>query len=278
MPIPKIPVGNFFEALINFLIDNFSLITRTISRTMKATIADIVDFLAWFNPFILIVILTIIIWRFVDRKGALVTLFGLLFLWNQQLWIPTLETFVLVLIATLMAVVIGLPLGVWTGLSDLCFRIMAPILDFMQTMPAFVYLIPAIAFFGLGSVSAIFSTLVFSIPPIIRLTGLGIREIPKDLIEAADSFGSTKMQKLLKVQLPLAKPTIMAGIQQAIMLSLSMVVIAAMIGAGGLGAEVWKAIQRLNMALGFEAGIGVVVCALILDSWTHHLINKKAVQ
>ncbi len=276
MPIPKIPVGNFFETFINFLIDHFSLVTRTISRIMKATIADIVDFLAWFNPFILIAILTIIIWRFAGKKSALVTLFGLLFLWNQQLWIPTLETFVLVLIATLMAVVIGLPLGVWTGLSNSCFRIMAPILDFMQTMPAFVYLIPAIAFFGLGSVSAIFSTLIFALPPIIRLTGLGLREIPKDLIEAADSFGSTKMQKLLKVQLPLARPTIMAGIQQAIMLSLSMVVIAAMIGAGGLGAEVWKAIQRLNMALGFEAGIGVVVCALILDSWTHSLITKKA--
>lgn len=275
MTMPKIPVGDFFEAVIDFLITRFSIVTRTISRTMKAAISDIVDFFSWFNPLFLIVVVSLLVWRIVGKKGALITFFGLLYLWNQQLWLPTLETFVLVLIATLLAVIIGLPLGIWTDLSDLCFRIMAPILDFMQTMPAFVYLIPAIAFFGLGSVSAIFSTLIFAIPPVIRLTGLGLREIPKELMEAADSFGTTKMQKLLKVQLPLAKPTIMAGIQQAIMLSLSMVVIAAMIGAGGLGAEVWRAIQRLDMALGFEAGIGVVVCALILDSWTHQLIYKK---
>ncbi|MFP4454128.1 MAG: ABC transporter permease, partial [Desulfobacterales bacterium] len=145
------------------------------------------------------------------------------------------------------------------------YKIVTPILDVMQTMPAFVYLIPAIPFFGLGAVGAIFSTVVFSIPPCIRLTCLGIRQVPKEMVEAADAFGSSTSQKLFKVQLPIAKTTMMAGINQTIMLALSMVVIAAMIGAGGLGGEVWRAIQRLQMGRGFEAGIGIVIVAIILD-------------
>jgi len=141
----------------------------------------------------------------------------------------------------------------------------------MQTMPAFVYLIPAIPFFGLGPVSAIFSTVIFAMPPSIRLTCLGIRQVPAPLIEAADAFGATRSQRLFKVELPLAMPTIMAGINQTIMLSLSMVVIAAMIGAKGLGGEVWKAIQRLEPGLGFEAGLGVVIVAVILDRITQKI-------
>jgi glycine betaine/proline transport system permease protein len=144
-------------------------------------------------------------------------------------------------------------------------------------MPAFVYLIPAIPFFGLGPVSAIFSTVIFAMPPAIRLTCLGIQQVPKELIEAVDSFGANRLQKLLKLQIPLAKTTIMAGINQTIMLSLSMVVIAAMIGARGLGAEVWKAIQRFEPGKGFEAGIGVVILAMALDRVTQKLgAGKKA--
>ena len=142
-------------------------------------------------------------------------------------------------------------------------------------MPAFVYLIPAIPFFGLGEVSAIFSTLVFAMPPAIRLTCLGIKQVPAELIEAADAFGSTKLQKLFKLQLPLAVPTIMAGINQTIMLALSMVVIAAMIGAGGLGGEVWKAIQRLEAGRGFQAGIAIVILAMILDRLSQKIGQKK---
>jgi glycine betaine/proline transport system permease protein len=149
-----------------------------------------------------------------------------------------------------------------------------PILDFMQTMPAFVYLIPAIPFFGLGVVSAIFATVVFAMPPAIRFTCLGIQQVPEQLIEAADAFGSTPRQKLFKVQLPLAVPTIMAGINQTIMLSLSMVVISAMIGAGGLGGEVWKAIQRLQAGAGFEAGIAVVILAMLLDRITQNIAKR----
>jgi len=168
-------------------------------------------------------------------------------------------------VATAIAVMIGVPLGIFAALNQTFFRVVTPILDFMQTMPAFVYLIPAIPFFGLGKVAAIFSTVIFAMPPSIRLTSLGIRQVPGELVEAADAFGSTKSQKLFKLQLPLATPTILAGVNQTIMLALSMVVIAAMIGAKGLGGEVWKAIQRLEPGRGFEAGIGIVIVAIILD-------------
>jgi glycine betaine/proline transport system permease protein len=150
-----------------------------------------------------------------------------------------------------------------------------PVLDFMQTMPAFVYLIPAIPFFGLGPVAAIFSTVIFSMPPAIRLTCLGIKQVPRELIEAADVFGCTKMQKLIKVQMPIAMPTTMAGVNQTIMLALSMVVIAAMIGAKGLGGEVWKAIQRLEPGKGFEAGIAIVIIAMILDRVMQKFGSKR---
>ena len=175
------------------------------------------------------------------------------------------------LISTLISVLIGLPLGILAALSSRVSRVVMPTLDFMQTMPAFVYLIPAIPFFGLGAVSASVATVVFATPPTIRLTVLGIRHVPEDLIEAADAFGSTLRQKLLKVQLPVAMPTIMAGVNQTIMLSLSMVVVAAMIGAGGLGGKVWEAIQRLEPGQGFEAGIAIVILAMILDRSTQRI-------
>jgi glycine betaine/proline transport system permease protein len=188
------------------------------------------------------------------------------------------QTLTLVFLATTVAVALGLPIGIWAAMSQRAYRVIMPVLDFMQTMPAFVYLIPAIPFFGLGPVSGIFATVIFSMPPAIRLTTLGIRQVPAELIEAADAFGSTRRQKLVKVQLPLAVPTIMAGINQTIMLALSMVVIAAMIGAGGLGGEVWKAIQRLQPGAGFEAGIAVVILAMILDRITQKIGQRTEVK
>jgi glycine betaine/proline transport system permease protein len=203
------------------------------------------------------------------------TFMGLLLIWNLRLWNATIDTLILVVFSTGIAVVIGIPLGITAALSPGFNRVIMPILDFMQTMPAFVYLIPAIPFFGLGPVSAIFSTVIFAMPPAIRLTCFGIQQVPADLVEAADAFGSTKKQKLFKLQLPLATPTIMAGVNQTIMLSLSMVVIAAMIGAKGLGGEVWKAIQRLQPGKGFVAGIGVVIVAMILDRITQKLGQRN---
>jgi len=219
----------------------------------------------WHDNMLVIALFTLIAWQLAGHKVGIFTFIGLGLIWNLQLWEATIETLTLVIVATLIAVLVGLPMGILAAISKIAYRMIMPLMDIMQTMPAFVYLIPAIPFFGLGAVSAIFSTVIFAMPPAIRLTCLGIKQTPKELLEAADAFGSTKSQKLFKLQLPLAVPTIMAGVNQTIMLALSMVVIAAMIGAGGLGGEVWKAIQRLQPGMGFQAGFVIVILAMILD-------------
>lgn len=272
--VPKFPLDELVEQLLNFLTENFAFLTKAISKLIESLMDGLVSSLMLLPPWLLITIFAGLAWRFAGRNLGIATVVGLLFIWNLRLWLPTVETITLVLIATFIAILLGVPLGIYTALSPRARRIVMPILDFMQTMPAFVYLIPAIPFFGLGVVSAIFATVVFAMPPAIRFTCLGIQQVPVQLIEAADAFGSTPRQKLFKVQLPLAVPTIMAGINQTIMLSLSMVVISAMIGAGGLGGEVWKAIQRLQAGAGFEAGIAVVILAMLLDRITQNIAKR----
>ena len=277
MPIPRLPLAEMIDQGLEWLTDHFAFITKALSKITEVGLDGMVDGLMWLPPWMTIILLGALAWWLAGRKVALFTAIGLAFIWNLDLWGPTMQTLSLVLIATAVAVAIGLPLGVFASLYKGFYRVIMPILDFMQTMPAFVYLIPAIPFFGLGPVSAIFSTVIFAMPPAIRLTCLGIKQVPEELIEAADAFGSTKGQKLFKLQLPLAKTTIMAGVNQTIMLSLSMVVIAAMIGAKGLGGEVWKAIQRLEPGMGFEAGLAVVILAMILDRITQALGAKQKV-
>ena len=187
-----------------------------------------------------------------------------------------LDTLALVVSAALLALLIGLPIGVLAAQQQLLRAITRPLLDLMQTMPAFVYLIPAVMFFSTGQVPAVIATLIFAMPPVVRLTVLGLRQVPADLLEAGSSFGCTRWQLLWKVQLPSALPTLMAGINQTIMLSLSMVVIASMIGGGGLGDVVLRAIQQLNLGLGFEGGLAVVILAVILDRLTQSLANAPA--
>ncbi|ABW68567.1 ABC transporter permease [Desulfosudis oleivorans] len=262
----RIPIGEVIESAIDFFVDHFSFATKAFSKVTENGVDIMVSVMMFFHPLVLILALTGLAWFLSRRRGiALFTLVGLLLIWNMELWAPTVSTMALIVIAVLFAIAIGVPLGILSALSQTAYRIITPILDVMQTMPAFVYLIPAIPFFGLGAVGAIFSTVIFSVPPCIRLTCLGIKQVPRELVEAADAFGSSRGQKLFKVQLPIAKTTMMAGINQTIMLALSMVVIAAMIGAKGLGGEVWKAIQRLEPGRGFEAGIGIVILAIILD-------------
>ncbi len=276
MQIPRIPFGDWIEAGLDYLTTNLSGATKAISAVTEVGIDATVDAFLFVPPLIMIVLLAALAWWHSGRKIGIFTLLGLLFIWNIELWPATVSTLAMVILATLVAVVIGMPLGIWAALRPNAKRIIMPILDFMQTMPAFVYLIPAIPFFGLGPVAAIFSTVIFAMPPAIRLTCLGIEQVPEEMIEAADSFGATRWQKLIKVQLPMASPTIMAGINQTIMLSLSMVVIAAMIGAKGLGGEVWKAIQRFQPGNGFEAGTAVVIVAIILDRITQNIrIQRK---
>jgi len=276
MEMIKIPIGKVIEVAIDLFAEHFSFITKAFSEVTENGIRVLVDTMMFFPPWVLLLIFTGIAWYISRRRGvALLTLIGFSLIWNMGLWAPTISTIALVLISTLIAIIVGIPLGIMAALYQSAYRIIMPILDFMQTMPAFVYLIPAIPFFGLGPVGAIFSTVIFSMPPAIRLTCLGIRQVPGDLIEAADSFGSSKSQKLFKLQLPMAKPTIMAGVNQTIMLALSMVVIAAMIGAKGLGGEVWKAIQRLQPDKGFEAGIAIVIVAMVLDRIMQRVAGKE---
>ncbi len=264
--VPKFPLGRIIEWLIDFFATRFSDFTNAVSNLVATASENITDFLTYFPEPVTIVLFSFLaFWITKSWKITLGTLLGMAFIWNLGLWNPTMQTLALVLLATLVAIVIGIPLGIIAALSRPFNVIIMPILDFMQTLPAFVYLIPAIPFFGLGATSALFSTVIFAMPPAIRLTALGIQQVPKELVEAADAFGSTRSQKLLKLQLPIAAPTIRAGINQTILLSLSMVVIAAMIGAKGLGGEVWKAIQRLKPGMGFEAGIAIVIIAIILD-------------
>ncbi len=273
--VEKLPLSDWIEDGVGFLIEHFSVLTKVISKYTESGIDLVINGLLALPPWLLILFFMMIAWRLAGTRASVLTLFGLGLLWNLGLWKATMETLTMVLLATTVAVAIGIPLGIMAALSRTFYRLVMPVLDVMQTMPAFVYLIPAIPFFGLGAVSAIFATVIFAMPPSIRLTCLGIKQVPKELIEAADAFGSSKLQKLFKLQLPLATSTIMAGINQTIMLSLSMVVIAAMIGAGGLGGEVWKAIQRLQVGVGFEAGIGIVILAMILDRITQRVSKRN---
>ncbi len=272
----RIPIGDMIEGLIDFLVEHFSFITRAFSDITETGIKILIEGMLFLPPWAAILIITALAWGLSKKwRLAVFTSVGLLLIWNMQLWEPTVSTLALVLISTLFAISIGIPLGILTALNAVAYRLIMPVLDFMQTMPAFVYLIPAIPFFGLGPVAAIFSTVIFSMPPAIRLTCLGIRQVPAELVEAADAFGSTRREKLFKLQLPTATPTIMAGVNQTIMLALSMVVIAAMIGAKGLGGEVWKAIQRLQPGKGFEAGISIVILAMILDRLMQRFNTKQ---
>ncbi len=271
----RIPIKDWISAAVDYLVSEFGVVFDGFSNFVYFIVNNLKDGMLFFHPLILIAIIAFLAWRLAGWQIALFSIIGLLLTENIGLWVPFVETLALVLTAEILVMVVGLPLGIYSARSDKANAIIRPILDFMQTMPAFVYLIPAVMFFGLGLVPGVVATFVFALPPLIRLTNLGIRQVPKELVEAADAFGATNMQKLLKVQIPVAKPTIMAGVNQSIMLGLSMVVIAAMIGAGGVGTNVLRGIQRLQVGEGFEAGLAVVILAIILDRMTAGFGQRK---
>lgn len=275
----KIPLGDIVDKGMEWLKDTFGSSLDSFSDGFKSIILSVKDFLAFIPWWIIVIMFAAIAWKVKGWKLSLGTALGLGLIYNLELWLPFLDSLVLVLVSTLICILIGLPLGIFSGRNKSFFKIISPILDFMQTMPSFVYLIPALIFFGIGRVPAVFATVIFAMPPTIRLTALGIRQVPEDLVEVGEAFGSNPWQMLWKIQLPLAIPTIMAGINQTIMLSLSMVVIAAMIGAGGLGAGVLESISQLKIGMGFEYGVAVVIMAIILDrvfqSFGSSLRNEK---
>jgi glycine betaine/proline transport system permease protein len=271
----SLPLGDWVEALVEWIQDNFTPLLDGIAGFIGLFTDVFEEVLLWPPAWALsLILVALATWR-VGWKFGLFALLALATILGMGLWDPTVQTLSLVLASSLVALLVGMPIGVAMARSDLVESMCRPALDFMQTMPPFVYLIPAAIFFGLGTVPGAIATVVFSMPPVVRLTNLGIRQVNKEQIEAGLAFGCTRFQLLRKVQLPMAMPSIMAGINQTIMLALSMVVIASMIGAGGLGNTVLTGIQRLNVGLGFEGGLGVVILAILLDRITQSFAPRR---
>lgn len=272
-----LPVGEAVEVIVEWIDETFGWLLDWITGAMDLLVSGFQDGMAAIPPLILIVIFALIAW-FLTKKNlkiALLTLFGLLFIYLLDLWAETILTLALVITSAVVTLAIAIPLGILASRSQTVNAALRPVLDLMQTMPSFVYLIPAVIFFGLGNVPGMIATIIFAMPPAIRLTNLGIRQVPVELIEVSEAFGATGWQKLIKVQLPVALPTIMAGVNQCIMLALSMTVIAAMIGAAGLGLNVLMGIQRVDIGGGFEAGLCIVIIAIILDRITQNVISTR---
>jgi len=276
MQLPKLPVGEAVEMLVDGIEEYFGWLLDGASEGLRYLVGGFEDILLSVPAPALILLASALVW-FVTRRDirlAGLTALGLLLIWNLELWDLAMLTLALVSISTILALAMSIPVGIAAAGSEPLNAALRPALDLMQTMPSFVYLIPAVIFFGLGSVPGIIATVVFAMPPALRLTNLGIRQVPRELIEVADAFGTTPRQKLFKVQLPVALPTIMAGVNQCIMLALSMTVIASMIGAAGLGYQVLVGIQRVDIGMGFEAGLAIVIIAIILDRITQNLVPQ----
>ncbi|MDQ6436774.1 choline ABC transporter permease subunit [Mesorhizobium sp. LHD-90] len=274
----KIPVGPWGKSFFDALVGSLGTVLRAISAGLEGVLDWIVDILLWIPPVGLALLIALLAWYLQRSRSLAFWVFvGLLFTINQGMWKQTVATLVLVVAAAALSMTIGLPIGIWVAHKPKAYRIVQPILDFMQTMPTFVYLIPILALFGLGAAPGLIVTVIFVIPTAVRMTHLGMTSIPKSIVEAGEAFGATKRQLLWKVELPAALPTIMSGLTQCIMLSLSMVVVAALIGAGGLGTEIVRALNAgpRGIPLGIEAGLAIVVLAIVLDRMTRIGVGGK---
>lgn len=262
----KIKVGLWGKDFFTFLTTNFEWFFDAIANGLTYVLQGLINILLWMPPVVVVLAIAALAWGLQRSwKLAVGVALGLAFIINQGLWKETVETLVLVVGAAAASMAIGVPVGIWAAHSERGYRYLQPILDLMQTMPTFVYLIPILILFGLGAAPALIVTIIFAMPAPVRMTYLGLTSIPKPMLEAGESFGATKRQLLWKVELPAAMPTIMAGLTQCIMLSLSMVVIATLIGAPSLGNPVNRALNNRNIPLGIEAGLAIVILAIILD-------------
>ncbi|TMR00420.1 ABC transporter permease subunit [Actinomadura soli] len=266
--LPRVPVGEWFDSLVTWCTDNLSWLFDGIGSAIESSVDGLTDALNLLPPLGLTLVLAVVALAISGWKLGLFTILGFLLIDSMELWEPAVDSLALVIVSALVATVLSVPIGIAAARSDLVSRVVRPVLDFMQTMPAFVYLIPAIFFFSIGAVPGVVATVIFAMPPGVRLTELGIRGVDPEMVEAGEAFGTPPNRILTRIQIPLAMPSIMAGINHLIMLSLSMVVIAGMVGAGGLGGEVLEGINRVDVAKGFEGGIAVVVLAIYLDRLT----------
>ncbi len=262
----KIPIGKWAAGVVDWMIDNLDWLFDNLALVLEWVINGILWVLQTPPPLVVLAIFAALIWWWRRSIGLVVfVVLAFLFILNQGYWEETTETLTLVVTACIVCMGVGVPVGIWAAHKPRVYAVLRPVLDLMQTLPTFVYLIPAIVFFGIGMVPGLIATAIFVVPAPIRLTHLGISSTPKPLIEAAEAFGATPRQVLYKVELPYAMPQIMVGLTQTIMLSLSMVVIAALVGADGLGVPVVRALNTVNTALGFESGFVIVVLAIVLD-------------
>jgi len=268
MQMPELPVGQVVDSGVEWLRANLS----PLFDAMHALISFLIDNVQWAlnSPpwWVLVIIASALAFWARGWRLAVFTTAGLAVIEGMSLWEATMDTIAMAVVATALAALVGIPTGILAARNALASSVIRPVLDFMQTLPVFVYLIPAIFFFGIGIVPAVVATIIFAVSPAVRLTELGIRQVDPEMVEASVAFGATPGQLLRHVQLPLALPSIMTGINQAIMMSLSMVVIAGMVGAGGLGAVVLRGISQLDIGIGFEGGIAVVFVAIFLDRLT----------
>ena len=271
----RIPLGAWVETVVDWMVVQLAPVFDFLTWITGTFVEGLDNLLAAIPVWLFILLIAAIALVISRWTISLFSAIGFYLIYNMGYWDAMLDTLALVMTSVLISVVFGIPLGIWMSQSNRIQAIFKPVLDFMQTMPAFVYLIPSILFFGIGLVPGIISSVIFSMPPAIRLTNLGIRQVPADLLEAANAFGSTRWQKLFKVQLPLALPSIMAGINQCIMLALSMVVTASLVGAPGLGADVYRAVTQIKIGVGFEAGLAIVILAIILDRISHQIGMKN---
>jgi glycine betaine/proline transport system permease protein len=267
----QLPIGKWAKSAVDWLIDNGGFVFDWLAAQLSTMINALLWILEFPNPLIFIAIVTAIaFWRKRDWGFTLFTLAALLLILNQGYWKEMIQTLALVMASAAVCMAVGVPIGILAAHNPRFSSFLRPVLDLMQTIPTFVYLIPALILFGLGMVPGLIATVIFAVPAPVRLTELGVRSTPRSLVEAGQAFGATKWQLLTKVELPYALPQIMAGLTQTIMLSLSMVVIAALVGAPGLGVPVVRALNTVNIAKGFEAGIVIVLVAILLDRLLRH--------